>query len=208
MYALTMARILLAVSATVALLPSVAAAQDTPRFGLVMGYPAQVGVLWRVFDRLAIRPEVNWTRTTTESVSTSTIFNGTGVTTTSVTTTSTANAIGIGVTALLYLTRRDALRTYLAPRYSYARTTSSTDLSPPLSNVVGLPTEATTSTNTVSGSIGAQYSIATHFGIFGELGLQYSRNSIAPASSILRTDAKQTAIGMRSGVGVIWYLGS
>jgi len=191
-----------------ALLPCAAAGQDTRHFGIVMGYPAQVGVLWSVFDRLAIRPEVNWTRATTESVSTSTIFNGTGVTTTSVTTTSVSNAIGTGVTALLYLTRRDALRTYLAPRYSYARTTTSVDISPPLSNVVPPPSDTATSSHTVSGSIGAQYGVGTHFGIFGELGLQYSRNAIAPASSILRTDAKQTTIGLRSGVGVIWFLGS
>ena len=70
------------------------------------------------------------------------------------------------------------------------------------------PTDTTTSSHTVSGSIGAQYGIGTHFGVFGELGLQYSRNAIAPPSSILRTDAKQTAMGLRSGVGVIWFLGS
>jgi len=88
-----MTRILRAVSAAITLLlPAVAAAQDTPRIGLVMGYPAQVGVLWTVAARLAIRPEVNWTRTTTETVSTATVFNGTGVTTTSVTTTSHSNA--------------------------------------------------------------------------------------------------------------------
>ena len=173
-----------------------------------MGYPAQVGVLWTVADRLAIRPEVNWTRTTTESVSTSTVFTGTGITTASVTTTSSSNLIGSGVAALLYLTRRDALRTYVTPRYSYARSTTSTDLAPPLSSVVPSPTETTTSSHTVSGSIGAHYSVAAHFGVFGEVGVQYSRNTIAPGSSILRTDAKQTAIGVRSGVGVILYLGS
>jgi hypothetical protein len=204
-----MTRILRAVSAAITLLlPAVAAAQDTPRIGLVMGYPAQVGVLWTVAARLAIRPEVNWTRTTTETVSTATVFNGTGVTTTSVTTTSHSNAIGTGVTALLYLTQRDALRTYLAPRYSYAHTTTSTDLSSPLANVVPAPTEASTSTHAVSGSIGAQYSVARHFGIFGELGLQYSHNAISPSSSVLRTDAKQTAIGLRSGAGVIVFFGA
>ena len=112
------------------------------------------------------------------------------------------------MTALLYLTQRDALRTYLAPRYSYAHTTTSTDLSSPLANVVPAPTEASTSTHAVSGSIGAQYSVARHFGIFGELGLQYSHNAISPSSSVLRTDAKQTAIGLRSGAGVIVFFGA
>jgi len=209
MYARTMTRILLAVSGAIALLlPGVAAAQDTPRFGLVMGYPAQVGVLWTVADRLAIRPEVNWTRTTTESVATSTVFTGTGVTTTSVTTTSKNNAVGTGVSALLYLRTRDALRTYVTPRFTYARTTSSSDLSPALPNVAPAPIETTTSAYTIAGSLGAQYSVAKHFGIFGEVGVQYGHNSISPSSSLLRTDAKQTSIGLRSGAGVILFFGA
>jgi len=209
MYAHTMARILLVVSATIALLlPGVAEAQDTPRFGVVMGYPAQVGVLWTVANRLAIRPEVNWTRTTTESVSTPTIFTGTGVTTTSVTTTSAINAVGTGVSALLYLRTGDALRTYVSPRFTYARTTSSSDLSAVLPSVPPAPIEMKTSTYTVAGSLGAQYSVAKHFGIFGEVGLQYGHNSSSPSSSLLRTDAKQTSVGLRSGAGVILLFGA
>src|SRR5262249_58593869 len=128
-------------------------------------------VLWTVADRLAIRPEVNWTRTTTESVTTSTIFNGTVLSTTSITTTSETNAVGGGASALIYIHTRDALRTYVTPRFTYTRTTNTNDLSGLAANVVP-PSEATTSTYTVAGSIDTQYSIAKHFGIFGELGLQ------------------------------------
>src|SRR3954453_14114212 len=105
---------------TLLLLPRAAAAQDTPRFGIVMGYPAQAGVLWRVVDRVAIRPEGNWTRSTVESTATSAIFHGTRGTQRGVTTTSDSNAIGTGVTSLIYVSKRDALRTYVAPRVTYS----------------------------------------------------------------------------------------
>ena len=82
------------------LAPSAAAAQDSPRFGIVMAYPAEAGVLWRVADRVALRPEFNWTHATTESTGTSTVFTGTGVTTTTVTTTTSSNGAGYGVSGL------------------------------------------------------------------------------------------------------------
>ena len=34
-----------------------ASAQDTRSFGVTMGYPASIGVLWHVNDRVAVRPE-------------------------------------------------------------------------------------------------------------------------------------------------------
>ena len=39
---------------------SEAQAQDTPRVGLTMGYPATVGVIWNVADRFALRPEMTF----------------------------------------------------------------------------------------------------------------------------------------------------
>ena len=192
---------------TALLLPRAAAAQNQPPFGIVMGYPAQVGVLWRIVDRIAIRPEENWTRSTVESVSTATVFNGTGVTTTSVTTTSDANAIGSGVTALIYVSSRDALRTYVAPRLAYSRAATTNDLSAPLTSVVSTPIETTASIYTVSGSLGAQYTMARHFGIFGEVGVQYSRSTISP-NGLARSETKQTSTGLRSGAGVILFFGS
>jgi hypothetical protein len=193
---------------TLLLLPRAAAAQDTPRFGIVMGYPAQAGLLWRIVDRVAIRPEVNWTRSTFEAVTTSTFFNGTGITTTSVTTTSESNAVGTGVTALIYVSRRDALRTYLAPRIAYSRSKTSNDVSTSIANVVPAAIETATSTYAVSGSLGAEFTMAKHFGIFGEVGVQYGRNTLSPNAPLGRSDTTQTSIGLRSGAGVILFFGS
>jgi hypothetical protein len=40
-------------------IPAAAGAQDTPRAGLVIAYPAAVGILWHASDTIAIRPEFN-----------------------------------------------------------------------------------------------------------------------------------------------------
>src|SRR5262245_31016959 len=119
------------------LLPRAAAAQDTPKLGLVMGYPAQVGILWNLSEKVAIRPEVNWTHSTSESPVTSTTFGPTGVTTTTQSLTTTeSNAFGVGVSALLHVWKQDALRVYVSPRFAYARQSSSIDLGLPVSTIV------------------------------------------------------------------------
>src|SRR5260221_4459813 len=112
--------------------PVPSAAQDTPRFGVVTGYPAAVGLIWNVSNRLAVRPEVNWPRSSGESTSTTSIgFVEPGqtlvLTTTTTTTTVDGSQIGIGVSGLLYLSKGDALRTYVSPRYIYSRSTTTID---------------------------------------------------------------------------------
>lgn len=194
---------------TAMLLPASAAAQDTPRFGIVMGYPAEVGVVWTVSDRFAIRPELNWTRSTFDSVGTSTVFNGSGTTTTVFTNTTESNAIGTGVTALIYTSKRDSLRTYVAPRVAYSRSTTSNDVGSGPPTIVVSPLETTSSTWAVSGSVGAQYAVIKRFAIFGELGLQFARSTMSPTSPALpRGDTKLTTTGFRSGAGVILFFGS
>ncbi|HZR23016.1 MAG TPA: hypothetical protein VFA59_05460, partial [Vicinamibacterales bacterium] len=44
-------------------------AQQEPKIGLVMGYPAQVGVLWNASDRIALRPEFGFTHDSNDSTS-------------------------------------------------------------------------------------------------------------------------------------------
>jgi hypothetical protein len=82
-----------------------AGAQDTGRFGIVMGYPAQVALLWNVCDRLAIRPEINWSRSSNETTSTGDFLTFPPGVPVSVTTTSEGWAVGTGVSALVYLVK-------------------------------------------------------------------------------------------------------
>ena len=55
--------------------------------------------------------------------------------------------------------------------------------------------ETRSSSYTVAGSFGAQYSVAKHFGIFGEIGLQYGHNSISPPASLIQTERRRAATG-------------
>jgi len=201
-----MRRTLFVLFTSVLLLPGIAAAQDAPRFALVMGYPAELGVLVRVTDRLAIRPELTWTHGTTETVTTSTIFVGTTVTSTSVTTTSTSNTIGSGVSGLIYVMKRDSLRTYLVPRFGYSRTSNSTDL--PISPIAVAPSSTTTSSYGVSGALGAEGALAKHFGVFGEIGVGYQHSTLDFAGTAIPRGATNSTTGIRSGVGVMLFFGS
>src|SRR5215470_3059105 len=46
-----------------------ASAQEEARIGVTMGYPTAVGVLWRVADRVSLRPDFTWTSTSNDSPS-------------------------------------------------------------------------------------------------------------------------------------------
>ena len=108
---------------TVLCLANPASAQDTPRMGITMGYPAAIGVVWQPTDRIALRPEVTLSKSSGESIlTTSFTFGGTTTTTTSVISNDNWQA-GVGLSALFYLTGHDALRTYVSPRWTYTRLT-------------------------------------------------------------------------------------
>src|SRR5215831_3239443 len=97
-----------------------ARAQDVPRVGITMGFPAAVGVIWNVADRLALRPEL--TLGGSSSSSDSTIASILGLDTGS---TGDGFDVGVGLSALIYVGRWDALRTYVSPRFSYSHLTNS-----------------------------------------------------------------------------------
>ena len=110
---------------TLALAANTASAQDEPRVGVVMGYPASIGIVWHVTSKLALRPEISVSSSTNELTATSTISVG-GSTVTNSTTTSNDNwQLLTGVSALFYLTKHENLRTYVSPRWAYTRVESS-----------------------------------------------------------------------------------
>jgi hypothetical protein len=194
-------------SFTISLLPAIASAQDTPTVGLSMGYPAAIGVIWHVTDTVALRPEVNVTKSTNEFIGSSTTFSsGGGVVTTTTTTTTDNWQVSAGVSGLVYLSKHDALRTYLSPRWAYTRQSSS----PSSSNGAASSTVTGTSghVNVVSGSFGAQYAISNRFSAFGEVGLAFTRSVSSPAgngSPLPAGSVTATNAGTRSGAGVILY---
>jgi len=194
-----------------------AGAQDQPKVGLTMGYPGSVGVIWQAADRVALRPEFTFSGGSSESSSSSSdvLLASSGVSETP----SETWQKGVGLSALFYVTRQDRLRTYVTPRFAYSTTSSSAHLSGSLAT-----SDFESQSYTTSGAFGVQYSLARHFGIFGEVGLSYtSTNSMqitvealgvglspsavpaGPSTITLRSDGHSTNIGTRSGAGVIFF---
>jgi hypothetical protein len=183
-------------------------AQDEDRVGVTMGYPASFGVLWRVSDRVAIRPEVTFSTGNSTSTSVITIVSGGpgGSTTTSVTTQSVndSTTFTVGASGLFYIARWDALRTYLSPRSAYGRGTttsftSSTQAVSPQPSV-----EFTNTSYLASGSFGAEYALGRRFAVFGEIGVAYTRLTTTSAQPGAGNTTGYT-VASRSGAGVIVF---
>ncbi len=180
-----------------------AAAQDQPAVGLTMGYPASIGVIWHLSDRIAVRPEVSLQQVSTTSTSVITSFvivNGVELPMT--TTTESINDqwnTAYGASGVFYLRRWDALRTYVSPRFLYSRSTSSSTTSPGSST-----NEFTSNSYFVSGSFGAEYAFARRFGLYGELGFGYTHQSTTNSFAAAGSNTGHT-MSTRSGVGAIFY---
>jgi hypothetical protein len=195
-----------------------AGAQDAPKVGVTMGYPAAVGVLWNAADRFALRPEFTWSRSSNDSPATSDPLLGTITNAT----TSDGWQTGVGLSSLFYVGRHEKLRTYVSPRMTYSQTKSSVSVSngPVSSSGDGWSWST-------SGSFGAQYAVAPRFAVFGEVGVNYtstttrtsiveSRTSVVSigagggimttsSSFTLRSDQSSHSTGLRSGAGVIFF---
>ena len=182
-----------------------------------MGYPTAVAVLWRVADRVSLRPDFTWTSTSNESPS----INDPVLGTIGNPTTFDSWQTTVGLSALFYLKRFERLRTYVSPRFAYSRTSNSSAVSnsPVSTNGRGW-------TYATSGSFGAEYGLGRHFGVFGEIGVNYSTTTLVTTSVesrtsvvtigpggivtttstfTVRSDSHNHSTGSRSGAGVIFY---
>jgi hypothetical protein len=170
----------------------VALAQQPDPVGITMGFPTSVGVLWPLGAHFAIRPELSLSQATDSSTLAVSIGGPSFMESTS----SDVTHLAVGVSALVYVRRWDALRAYISPRFAYSRTTSNDNSTPPL----GLAA-LTMHEYSVAGSFGAQYSPVRHFGIFGEIGLQYSSSRTTSTVTVERLHTIATV----SSAGVIFF---
>ena len=208
--------VILAAATALLLSPRITLAQDDPKVGLTMGYPSAVGVLWQTSDRVALRPEFTWTRTSTDAPSTIDPVVG------AVSSSSTSDlwTTGVGLSALFYVGRYENLRTYLSPRFTYSRSSGSTA-------ITGSALSSSTDgwAYSTSGAFGAQYGLGRHFAVFGEIGGAYSWTttrtsvvesrtsiSVGPGGPItststftVRSDQHVHQLSTRSGAGIIFY---
>ena len=166
-------------------------AQDRGQTGLMLGYPASVGLMLHLTDQVGLRPEFAIAKSTTEtSFTTPTTF----------TSSSDQWTVSVGLSALFYVSKRESLRTYVAPRFAYGRATGTASAS----SFGSTTTSETTSSNySAAGLFGAQYSLSRTFGVFGEVGYGYSRLTQQGSPSPVKVTGNGWAI--RSAVGAILY---
>ena len=162
-------------------------AQERGQTGLVMGLPATAGIIWHATDRLAIRPEIGFSHSTSES----------DVPILGSVNTSEQRTVTVGGSVLWYFAKADNVRPYFMPRISYGRSSfdSSSISTPPSTRNFG-----------VSASFGAQYAPVRRFSVYGELGYGYGRTTTRFSTPILDGGETRTnAWSTRSAAGVIFY---
>ena len=186
--------------AAVVLGSSNASAQESGQFGLTMGYPSAIGVAWHATSRVGIRADVNFLNSSSELEAGPLLGDRE----------TDSNSFGVGFAGLFYIARNDNVSTYFSPRFTYSRATSEIEgpdvlfLSIPEGfPAIDLDVRSESTSYTIAGSFGAQYSPIRRFSVFGELGLNYA----SQRSEISRTFAESegSAFGVRSAVGVVLY---
>ena len=173
----------------IAVLPATARAQERGQTGVVMGYPTTFAFIWHASDTLAIRPEVSFAHTSSESEIS--IF--------SVDASIDTWTATVGGSVLWYLGRVDNVRTYFSPRIAFAHNSadSSTNDDDP----------RTANTFAASGSFGAQYTPVRKFSVYGEIGYGFSRGWSEVTTPISTTKITGWSWSPRGAVGVIFYFG-
>jgi hypothetical protein len=205
-----MKRLMLAVSVVLSVGAN-ALAQDAGQIGITMGYPSAVGIIWQVTDNVAVRPEISFSTTSTESPAISSGLSLPGVSDDLGKSSSTT--VAFGASGLFYFGEWDKLRAYVSPRYTYTRLMSDAGST--------FSTDARNSLYSVTGSFGAHYQFHRRFAVFGETGFGYAHTRTTLTSSILLSitpagpnvpapvtrsvETNSHSWGTRTGAGVIFY---
>lgn len=174
-----------------------AAAQE-PTPGLTIGLPGAVGLHLPLGDRLAVRPAFSFG------------IGGSDGDQTTLESDADIWSVGVSVTGLFYLQPPGAFRTYLAPRYAYAHSASTRVLVLPATIILpgDFGSETTSRDHSAAGLFGAEYRLAERFGIFAEVGVDYSHSTNRSESTgfsglLSRVESTNWRLGSTAGVGVL-----
>ena len=155
-------------------------AQDVGHVGLTMAFPAAVGVIWQATDRLAIRPDFQFSQSAVGSLGSSSL------------------STAVGVSALFYVRKWDNLRTYLSPRFGFQHTS--------LTTTGSVENPFSQDQYSYAGSFGAEFQLHRRFAVFGEAGITYSHTVMDnPAGFGASVSNTGHTWGTRAGVGAIVY---
>ena len=164
--------------------PTAASAQERGDVGLVMAMPTDVGVMWHVSDKIAVRPEINFSFGSTE------VDGGLGQGAEA-----SRRGLSLETSVLFYLGAIDGVQTYVAPRVGFDWASIENDDTD--NDISGGGME-------VSLSYGAQYTPVSRFAVFGEIGLEYAR-AVAELDPSGNIESRNASWGPRTQVGVILY---
>jgi hypothetical protein len=161
------------------LIPAIASAQEKT-FGITAGFPASVGLFFKLSDRVAVRPEFTFSKSKGDDQPT-------------------VWSVGTGVTGLFYLNTMSPLRTYVAPRFTYARQNSTDE---------GFFTfETAADVYSLSALFGAQYLLGDRFIVYGEVGARgsytSSRETITSPFNSFSSEPTGYTVGTTGGVGIV-----
>jgi len=186
-------------------------AQDERPVALTMAFPAEVGVLWQVSDRVALRPDVGFTWSEQAASFGDDDFGA-------YTSESSSSSVTTGLSVLFTVARWEQLRAYLVPRVGYTflsnRSLNSFGPSPGVNIIIGGVSggisggvqterdEANSRAFELSGAFGVQYSLGERFGVYGEAGIAYTSAKYPVSSS--SDENRMSAAGIRSMVGVLF----
>ena len=203
-----------------ALMAPAAEAQDEKRVGLVAAFPGSIGLHWQVADGFAVRVDGSYSYSTSETSSVNddilrTIPGFPSVTflpSLLVETESHAHNTSLAVSGLFTIYRSEPFRLYIAPRvgvtWSRSKTTSTATITglpgglPPPGLTIPQDLELSTTSPTGGASLGGSSRLGERFGVFGELGFNYSQ--INQDDEFLAERTTKT-LSTRAAVGVILF---
>jgi hypothetical protein len=196
-----------------------AATAQEKTVGLVVGYPADVGVLWQTAERVALRADLGFNLSGFES-SSAFGFTSASLTPSMVTTTSKTATATFGLSALVTLRNQDNLRLYLAPggAIQLVRHSVETEFEGGSLPAATFPAEGEASDTTRGHQFqlmfGGQYRLRDRVAIFGETGLVYQTSSfpqigtslsIGGATTRAERDSRSTNVGVRGLAGLVLF---
>ena len=166
-------------------------AQEKGDLGVVMGYPTSIGFIYHVSDRFALRPEITFASTGSESETDFSESEGD------------AWALGFAISGNFYVAQWDKVRSYVSARYNYnhSESTSSTTILLPF--IEDNESTLTSNAHGFFGMFGGVYSLHDRFSVFGEVGLGYTRQRAESEATGGKSTGHQ--FGPRTAVGINFY---
>jgi len=166
-----------------------AGAQDSGKAGITIAYPASIGIIWHATDSVAIRPVFTFAHNSSE--------------TSGSTAESDSSVFGLDLGVLFYLKKYDNVRTYVSPRFTYQRTSTTSASGAPQATLPAI--ESTSNTTGGAGTFGAQYTPTSRFSVYGEVGMVFNHRHTELTPSSIAGDVKSNTFSTTAGVGVIFY---